>query len=49
MDPRGALKLYQSATKGRQPEMIEGTGHSKRNWEKRTYIADWFAKQLGTA
>jgi dipeptidyl aminopeptidase/acylaminoacyl peptidase len=49
MDPRGALRLYKAATRGQQPEMIEGTGHGHRTWEKRQFIADWFAKQLGTA
>ncbi len=49
MDPRGALRLYNGAAKGRQPQMLEGVGHGKRNWEKRNEIVDWFAKQLGAA
>ena len=48
MDPRGALKLYENAVNAKR-EMIEGTGHGRRKFELRTYIADWFAKQLGTA
>ena len=48
MDPRGALRLYQEATNSKR-EMLEGVGHGVRPIELRTYIADWFAKQLGTA
>ena len=49
MDPRGALKLYQNAVNAKPKEMLDGVGHGKRTFETRTYIADWFAKQLGTA
>jgi len=48
MDPRGALRLYNSATKAANRSMIEGTGHARRKFEVRTYLADWLAKQLGT-
>jgi dipeptidyl aminopeptidase/acylaminoacyl peptidase len=49
MDPRGALNLYKHAVNAKPSEMVDGTGHGKRTFEVRTYIADWFAKQLGTA
>lgn len=49
MDPRGALQLYKSAVNAKPAEMLEGVGHGRRTWEVRNYIADWFAKQLGTA
>ncbi|MCH8265883.1 MAG: alpha/beta hydrolase [Acidobacteria bacterium] len=48
MDPRGALRLYEEATNSRR-EMLEGVGHGERRFDLRTYIADWFAKELGTA
>ena len=48
MDPRGALRLYQEAANSKR-EMLEGVGHGERRLELRTFIADWFAKQLGTA
>jgi len=47
MDPRGALKLHKAAVNTKS-EMVEGTGHGKRVPEARAYVADWFAKQLGT-
>ena len=49
MDPRGALRLYKAAVNARPSEMLDGVGHGKRTWELRSYIADWFARQLGTA
>ncbi len=49
MDPRGALRLYKAAGSAKPSEMLEGVGHGRRNWEVRSYIVDWFAKQLGTA
>jgi dienelactone hydrolase len=49
MDPRGALRLFKEAVNAKPSRMIEGVGHGKRKFELRTYIADWFAKQLGTA
>ena len=48
MDPRGALRLYNSATKAANRSMIEGTGHARRKFAVRTYLADWLAKQLAT-
>ena len=48
MDPRGALKLCQNTTHAKR-EMIDGTGHSGTKFELRSYISDWFAKQLGAA
>jgi len=48
MDPRGALRLYEQATNSKR-EMLEGVGHGERRFELRSYIADWFAKQFGTA
>ena len=47
MDPRGALRLYQEATNSNR-EMLEGVGHGERKFVLKTYIADWFARQLGT-
>jgi dipeptidyl aminopeptidase/acylaminoacyl peptidase len=49
MDPRGALRLYKAAANAKPSQMLDGVGHGKRTWEQRSYIADWFAKQLGTA
>jgi len=48
MDPRGALKLYEKAVNAKR-QMINGTGHSGLKFELRTFVADWFAKELGTA
>ncbi|MBI3940096.1 MAG: alpha/beta hydrolase [Acidobacteria bacterium] len=48
MDPRGALRLHREAVNSRR-EMLEGVGHGERRFELRTYIADWFAKQLEAA
>lgn len=48
MDPRGALRLYEEATNSKR-EMLDGVGHGEKRFEVRTYIADWFAKQLKTA
>jgi dipeptidyl aminopeptidase/acylaminoacyl peptidase len=47
MDPRGALKLYQNAVNSPQREMLDGVGHGEKRFDRRTYIADWFMKQLG--
>lgn len=47
MDPRGALKLYEKAVNAKR-EIVGGMGHGSRPFELRSYIADWFAKQLGT-
>lgn len=48
MDPRGAIKLYERAVNAKR-EMVEGIGHGGTKFELRTYVADWFAKQLGMA
>jgi dienelactone hydrolase len=47
MDPRGALKLYQNAVNSPQREMLDGVGHGEKRFHRRSYIADWFMKQLG--
>ena len=46
MDPRGALNLYQHAVNSTDRSMIEGVGHGQKRFDRRTYIADWFMKQL---
>jgi dienelactone hydrolase len=46
MDPRGAIKLYESAVHSPQREMLDGVGHGEKRFDRRTYIADWFMKQL---
>jgi dienelactone hydrolase len=46
MDPRGALKLYESAVNSPDRSMLDGVGHGEKRFERRTYIADWFMKQL---
>ncbi len=46
MDPRGALKLYESAVNSPERSMLDGVGHGAKRFERRTYIADWFMKQL---
>ena len=48
MDPRGALKLYEKAVNSPQREMLDGIGHGQKRFDRRTYIADWFMKRLGT-
>ena len=53
MDPKGALRLYQAATRS-QREMWEGVGHDSGRMRptvstkapRETRIADWMAKQL---
>ena len=47
MDPRGALRLYEKAVNSPQREMLDGVGHGEKRFDRRTYIADWFMKQLG--
>jgi hypothetical protein len=27
--------------------MLDGVGHGQKRFDRRTYIADWFMKQLG--
>lgn len=46
MDPRGALKLYENAVNSRDRSMLDGVGHGEKRFDRRTYIADWFMKQL---
>lgn len=46
MDPRGALKLYENATNSPDRSMVDGVGHGEKRFDRRTYIADWFMKQL---
>lgn len=46
MDPRGALKLYENAVNSRR-ELLDGVGHGEKRFDRRTFIVDWFAKQLG--
>ena len=47
MDPRGALRLYEKSVNSRKREMLDGVGHGEKRFDRRTYIADWFMKQLG--
>ena len=46
MDPRGALRLYESAVSSPDRSMLDGVGHGQKRFDRRTYIADWFMKQL---
>jgi dienelactone hydrolase len=46
MDPRGALKLYENAINSADRSMVDGVGHGQKRFDRRTYIADWFMKQL---
>jgi dienelactone hydrolase len=46
MDPRGALKLYENTVNSPDRSMIDGVGHGEKRFDRRTYIADWFMKQL---
>ena len=46
MDPRGALNLYENAVNSTDRSMVDGVGHGEKNFPRRTYIADWFMKQL---
>ena len=46
MDPRGALMLYENAVNSPDRSMVDGVGHGQKKFERRTYIADWFMKQL---
>ena len=49
MDPRGALKLYENAVNSPDRSMVDGVGHGQKKFDRRTYIADWFMKQLKAA
>ena len=46
MDPRGALRLYENAVNSPDRSMLDGVGHGQKRFDRRTYIADWFMKQL---
>ncbi len=46
MDPRGALRLYDNAVNCPDRSMVDGVGHGQKRFDRRTYIADWFMKQL---
>ena len=46
MDPRGALNLYENAVNSPDRSMLDGVGHGEKRFDRRTYIADWFMKQL---
>ena len=46
MDPRGALNLYENAVNSPDRSMLDGVGHGQKRFDRRTYIADWFMKQL---
>jgi dienelactone hydrolase len=46
MDPRGALNLYRNAVNSPDRSMLDGVGHGQKRFDRRTYIADWFMKQL---
>jgi dienelactone hydrolase len=45
MDPRGAIKLYENAVNAKR-ELLDGVGHGEKHFDRRTFIVDWFAKQL---
>ena len=45
MDPRGAVRLYENATNAPR-ELLDGVGHHEKRFERRSFIVDWFAKQL---
>ncbi len=52
MDPQGAYKLYQMATKSKRimvGDMGHDVGRSRPPEVREAIIPDWFAKQLGTA
>jgi dienelactone hydrolase len=46
MDPRGALSLYENAINSPDRSMVDSVGHGQKKFDRRTYIADWFMKQL---
>jgi dienelactone hydrolase len=46
MDPRGALRLCESAVNSPDRSMLDGVGHGEKRFDRRTYIADWFMKHL---
>jgi len=46
MDPRGAVRLYENAVNAPR-ELLDGVGHHEKRFDRRSFIVDWFAKQLG--
>ena len=46
MDPRGALELYKRAVNSPNRLLVDGVGHGRKQFERRTLIADWFQEQL---
>jgi len=46
MYPRCALSLYENAVNSPDRSMLDGVGHGQKRFYRRTYIADWFMKQL---
>ena len=46
MDPRGALRLYENSVNSSERSMVDGVGHGQKRFDRRSYIADWFMKQL---
>ena len=46
MDPRGAIRLYENAVNAPR-ELLDGVGHHEKRFDRRSFIVDWFAKQLG--
>ncbi len=45
MDPRGAIRLYENAVNTPR-ELLDGVGHHEKRFDRRSFIVDWFAKQL---
>ena len=45
MDPRGAVRLYENAVNAPR-ELLDGVGHHEKRFDRRSFIVDWFAKQL---
>ena len=46
MDPRGAIRLYENAVNAPR-ELLDGVGHHEKRFDRRSFIVDWFANQLG--
>lgn len=45
MDPRGAIALYENAVNAPR-ELLDGVGHGEKRFDRKTFIVDWFARQL---
>ncbi len=45
MDPRGAIRLYRNAVNAPR-ELLDGVGHHEKRFDRRSFIVDWFARQL---